>query len=978
MPVSLDQFMQRLTDSEVLPPDEVRALLDSQPSGSEPRDGEQLARLLVKQNKLTAFQAQLIYSNKGAGLVLGNYLILDKLGQGGMGMVFKAQHRRMMRTVALKVLSPSVTKTKELVQRFQREVQAAARLSHPNIVAAFDADEARGTFFLVMEYVEGSDLASVVKKKGPLPVNDAVRCIVDAARGLEFAHKQGVIHRDIKPANLLLDTAGVVRILDMGLARMEGDAGAGQAELTSTGAVMGTIDYMAPEQALSTRNADSRSDVYSLGITLWYLLVGRAAYGGESLMARMLAHRENPIPSLRAARGDVPAALDAVFQKMVAKTPSDRFQSMADVVAALEGCLRGDSSAVSISTATSEDDRFQAFLAEMALAEAGLRPAARSKNATATVAAPTVTTDPTVALGGSDIQTDPQTFASLSGTNRRKSGAPIALPPWLADRRVQIGAAVAGGFLLLALMIAFWRNPRSVDPADVAPDGQSLKVKVPSSPSDSGKLDWSLDPAEAGNAPDGIAALEFDGRDDVVLIPTLEYDGPEITIEARVRLGAAADRGRLIVGGGTSKQYHSLWAYRSEAGFRVAQSLAEHRAQSEWTSPIDGRTITLAGVFDGTLARFFVDGKLVGTETRTPTSSPLAREPGYTIGAYWSSLTKSAGDPFDGVIDEVRISKSARYKSDYSPVTPLTADAQTLALYHCDEGAGNVLRDSSGNNHHGKIIGAKWVAPNGGTLRAAASSFGDWAKPVFGPWKSLLNGRDHTGWNGDGDVYVIENGVYAATGRGDLISVRDYADFEAELEFRLADKTSLGFGTSAAFSFRGAAENPRQLGLVVPLHTDQGVGAKKALQKRGALSGVIEPAADPYQPFPQWNTLRVLCLGRNITIEMNGVTLVKGNTADLLKLNPRHGGLPRSTGHLSLLTTKGHAEFRNLRVREATWGGASTPDSEGWTSLFNGADLSGWTPKGYDGWRVQNGALVGETTNQGNGWLMSEPRIRRL
>ncbi len=215
----------------------------------------------------------------------------------------------------------------------RREVTAAAKLSHPNIVTAHDADESGGTHFLVMEYVEGQDLAALVKKNGPLPLSRALGYLLQAARGLEYAHKRGVIHRDIKPANLLLDSEGVVKVLDMGLARFSGEGDtAGQAELTGTGAVMGTVDYMAPEQAISTKHADARADIYSLGCTLHWLVTGRPMYDGETLMAKLIAHREEPVPSL----GNVPEAVQAVFEKMVAKKSAERYQSLSEVVAALE------------------------------------------------------------------------------------------------------------------------------------------------------------------------------------------------------------------------------------------------------------------------------------------------------------------------------------------------------------------------------------------------------------------------------------------------------------------------------------------------------------------------------------------------------------------------------------------------------------------------------------------------------------------
>jgi serine/threonine protein kinase len=290
-------------------------------------------RRLVAEVKAFASDA----STLPEGAVLGNYELLAPLGAGGMGRVYKARHRRMNRVVALKVLAPELLRAPGARERFRREAEAAARLHHPNVVAAFDAGEADGRDFLVLEYAEGRTLADLVRAEGPLPMRRALDYVAQAARGLAYAHAAGVVHRDVKPANLLVDAVGVVKVLDLGLARLRlPDADAADNGLTADGAVMGTAAYMAPEQAADTSQADARSDVYGLGCCLFFLLTGRPPFEGKTALQTLFAHREAPIPSLRAARPDCPPAVDALFHRMVAKRPEERRPSMAAALAELE------------------------------------------------------------------------------------------------------------------------------------------------------------------------------------------------------------------------------------------------------------------------------------------------------------------------------------------------------------------------------------------------------------------------------------------------------------------------------------------------------------------------------------------------------------------------------------------------------------------------------------------------------------------
>ncbi len=335
-----DSFLDLVRRSCLVEPDQLDRLL-AQLNQQEPEkvsDPEFVCDHLIEAGLLTRWQCDRLREGRYKGFFLKKYKLLDHIGSGGMSHVYLAEHVLMRRRVAIKVLPKQRVKDTSYLSRFQREALAAAALDHPNIVRAYDIDNDGQNHFFVMEYIEGQDLQALVRSKGPLDYAVAADYIRQAANGLEHAHSAGLIHRDIKPANLLVDKANVVKVLDLGLARFSEDDHA-SLTLKYDETVLGTADYLAPEQARDSHGVDARADVYGLGCSLYFLLTGHPPFTEGTLPQRLMQHQNAPPPSIYKDRPDAPEDLVAICLKMMAKKPADRQQTAAEVAQDLVGWL---------------------------------------------------------------------------------------------------------------------------------------------------------------------------------------------------------------------------------------------------------------------------------------------------------------------------------------------------------------------------------------------------------------------------------------------------------------------------------------------------------------------------------------------------------------------------------------------------------------------------------------------------------------
>ncbi len=341
-------FWDSLRESQLLPESKLAELSIRYGPGEAIAD---VTDRLVSEGLLTRFQVNRLEAGDAKGLVLGQYRLIEELGRGGMGCVYKAVHTVMERTVAIKLLSPGVVEDPQARAWFKREVRACTKLIHPNIVMAYDANEADGRLFLVMEYVDGPNLDALVRQRGPLAAGVACELLRQTALALQYAHERGIVHRDIKPGNLLVPRGGMmpipnpqsetdsgpqplVKITDFGLARLQRSAGSSTLTRHESG-FLGTPDYVAPEQARDFGSADIRSDLYSLGCSFYFALSGRVPFGGETVLEKISRHLTDEAEPLNDLRSEISPALAGVIRRLMAKEPGKRFQTSTELLSEL-------------------------------------------------------------------------------------------------------------------------------------------------------------------------------------------------------------------------------------------------------------------------------------------------------------------------------------------------------------------------------------------------------------------------------------------------------------------------------------------------------------------------------------------------------------------------------------------------------------------------------------------------------------------
>jgi tRNA A-37 threonylcarbamoyl transferase component Bud32 len=813
------------------------------------------------------------------------YRIGKELGRGGMGVVYQAEQTLMDRRVAIKVISKALLDQPGALERFQREVRAAAKLSHPNIVIAYDAEQAGDLHMLVMEFVEGQSLDQVLRRKGPLPLAHACHYVRQAALGLQHALERGMVHRDIKPQNLMLTPKGQVKILDFGLAKVASEQNRSGGDFTVQGTYMGTPDYSAPEQATDARSADIRADIYSLGCTLYCLLAGKPPFQGGTDIQTILAHLEKPPPPLPELRSDVPPELWAVVAKMLAKAPGQRYQKPAEVAQALAPfCKPGSKAPVpdvappgvsspGRATPTPHDTKPLAGVAKAgtpAADETDLLPSPRRPKPAA--AAPARRNLPLLLAGGA--------AAALVAV------VVLALGVWVLAGFV-LGPKTKQGVVML-----------KADPGDA-------EVFVDDHP-------WTpAHPADNG----GLRIELPEGEHDLKVVKS-GFD--EFTRHITVRAGQTDSITAKLVPTG----YVQLFNGKDLTGWKVHPS-----GTGQWK--VQDGLLTCSGPpshlfsersdyqnFHFRVEAMINDGGDSGQYFRTLFGPGFPR--GYeTQIDVTPQVPIKTGSLYLPDVPEVLVSK-ALHKPDEWFTQEVIADGNHIIVKVNGQETVNwpdpEHRYTRGNfalQHHDAKTVVKFRKVEIKELPATLVPPPPTPPPGF---VALFNGKDKTGWRTHRDQpgrWDVKDGVLIGSGPQDsyLYTVEDdFTDFDLHVEAKINDGGNSGIFFRAGFGPTLPRQRPRR-----PAGYEAQINSTHDEAERiGSLfahpGGAVSSVLDKLVPPGEWFTLDAIAEGNHIVIKVNGKT-----TADWIDPTSRHA---RGTIAVEHLDPKTLVEFRKIEVKK--------------------------------------------------------------
>lgn len=665
--------------------------------------------------------------------LLNDYQIRGVVGKGGMGIVVRARDKKLNRDVAIKFLAPELARHHAARERFLREARAAAAVRHDNVVTIHSVREVNGVPLLEMELIQGESLAERIQRIGPMSALEVARLAMQIARGLDAAHKRGLIHRDIKPGNILLeamddvasplvntDVRGLIRlkITDFGLARVTSEE-----SLTNSGLIAGTPQYMSPEQA-EGKVIDHRSDLFSLGSVMYAMCAGRAPFHADSALGILRQVSDFAPPSLLERNKQVPDWLLAVIEKLMAKKPEDRYQSAGELIEVLDRAYE-----ISCKTLESNSAHLLTPGTESVNSQNVGRGAAGWGRVVATAFLPIALLLAVFIIRtskGEFVLTteDPAIAAQVNAAGglvveNRATKTSYTLRPGpnlLPNGDYELIVTAPDGLELTTSRFQLRRLGGSVNATVIA--RPVIETKAESLAHVEAEIPQAMNTAANAANPSDNLALRFDGRKSYVSIPNLSRNAAKpYTLEAWVLPSYRdLDEAVVVISGDAvlqlGKGYRGF--YPIESDIPVAHDIPV-KTKQKW--------IHVAIVVEVNEVRFYVDGKISHQLPRLNQSGFR-----YRFGGTWLGAHPNLSDPdslgisyfFQGYLDEIRMSTVARYRDQFVPATRFECDAETHALYHCDEGSGHELRDSSGNSHHGLAFDLNWERHEAADKFAAA------------------------------------------------------------------------------------------------------------------------------------------------------------------------------------------------------------------------------------------------------------------